>query len=204
MSPGANPVTFAPTSTTSPTNSWPTTSGTGMVRAAQWSQSWMCKSVPQIPVLRTAIRTSLIPSSGSGTSSSRNPGPRSALTSARTDPDTSWTSRLRRPDHVENALSLLTLERQPGRTYPFAPEAILLDCELDVLDELRRHVEAEQRRVPAVDLAGLVPRSRSCQLPEALIVVRESESDPGHPPVDPEHRALERKVVDAGEDRQPV
>src|SRR5579862_2698098 len=43
----------------------------------------MWRSVPQIPVLWTRIRTSLIPISGSGTSSSRSPSPGSALTSAR-------------------------------------------------------------------------------------------------------------------------
>ncbi len=44
----------------------------------------MCRSVPQIPVLRTRIRTSLIPISGSGTSSSQRPSWAFALTSART------------------------------------------------------------------------------------------------------------------------
>src|SRR5229473_2818129 len=34
----------------------------------------MCRSVPQIPVSWTRIRTSLIPIVGSGTSSSHNPG----------------------------------------------------------------------------------------------------------------------------------
>src|SRR5260370_22171254 len=42
----------------------------------------MCRSVPQMPARRTLIRTSLIPISGSGTSSSHSPGSRLLLTSA--------------------------------------------------------------------------------------------------------------------------
>ena len=37
-SPGWKSLTLAPTATISPTNSWPTTSGTGIVRCAQASQ----------------------------------------------------------------------------------------------------------------------------------------------------------------------
>ena len=58
-------VTFAPASTISPTNSCPTTSGGWMVFAAHASQASMCRSVPQMPVLWTRIRTSLMPISGS-------------------------------------------------------------------------------------------------------------------------------------------
>src|SRR5689334_9039744 len=43
----------------------------------------MWRSVPQMPVLRTRIRTSLMPTSGSGTSFSRSPSAASAFTSAR-------------------------------------------------------------------------------------------------------------------------
>src|ERR1051326_6512449 len=43
----------------------------------------MCKSVPQMPVLRTRISTSLIPISGSGTSRSVRPGFDSVLARAR-------------------------------------------------------------------------------------------------------------------------
>src|SRR5689334_19567406 len=42
----------------------------------------MCKSVPQTPVRSTLIKTSLIPISGSGTSSSHKPGSARRLTSA--------------------------------------------------------------------------------------------------------------------------
>ena len=82
-SPGAKPVTLEPTSTTSPTNSCPITSPTGIVFCAHASQEWMCRSVPQIPVRSTRISTSLIPTSGSGTSSSHSPGSAWAFTSAR-------------------------------------------------------------------------------------------------------------------------
>ena len=48
--------------------SWPVTIGTGTVRRAQASHSWMCTSVPQIEVLRMPISTSLGPTAGSGAS----------------------------------------------------------------------------------------------------------------------------------------
>src|SRR6476619_5425559 len=82
MSPGARSPTLVPTSRTSPTNSWPTMSGGWMVFCAHGSQSAMCRSVPQMPVLCTRIRTSLIDISGSGTSRSSRPGPAVDLTSA--------------------------------------------------------------------------------------------------------------------------
>src|SRR5664280_549415 len=81
-SPGAKPVTLEPTSTTSPTNSWPTTRGGRMFFAAQGSHASMWRSVPQIPVRWTRIRTSLIPTAGSGQSRSSRPGPSADLTRA--------------------------------------------------------------------------------------------------------------------------
>ena len=63
-SPGWKSATLVPTSTISPTNSWPTTSGGWMVRAAHGSQDSMWRSVPQMPVLWTRIRTSLMPIGG--------------------------------------------------------------------------------------------------------------------------------------------
>ena len=53
-----------------------------IVRCAHASQRWMCTSVPQIPVLATRILTSLIPTPGSGTSSSQRPGSARLFTSA--------------------------------------------------------------------------------------------------------------------------
>src|SRR4029078_10455148 len=82
MSPGARSPTLVPTSRTSPTNSWPTMSGGWIVRCAHGSQSAMCRSVPQMPVLCTRIRTSLIDIAGSGTSRSSRPGPGVDFTSA--------------------------------------------------------------------------------------------------------------------------
>ncbi len=81
-SPRRKSLTLEPTSTTSPTNSWPITIGTGTVAAAQASQEWMCRSVPQIPVFSTLIRTSLMPISGSGTSSRLKPGPAAVFINA--------------------------------------------------------------------------------------------------------------------------
>src|SRR5258708_19244355 len=42
----------------------------------------MCRSVPQTPVRRTLIRTSSLPTAGTGTSSSHNPASARTLTSA--------------------------------------------------------------------------------------------------------------------------
>ena len=53
--------------------------GTGIVFWAQASQLYMCTSVPQIDVLRTRMRTSSPPTSGTGTSSSQSPGSALAL-----------------------------------------------------------------------------------------------------------------------------
>ena len=66
----------APTSTISPTNSWPTTSGGSIVFAAHASHDSMCRSVPQMPVLWTRIRTSLMPISGLRHLLEPQPGPR--------------------------------------------------------------------------------------------------------------------------------
>ena len=80
--PGKKSTTFDPTSTISPMNSWPITIGTGMVRWAQSSHFKMWISVPQIDAFFTRTRTSLIPISGTDTSSSQSPGSGLALTSA--------------------------------------------------------------------------------------------------------------------------
>src|SRR5215468_4935816 len=71
-SPSRSPRTAAPTSATSPAISWPgQTVGTIIV---SWYQ---CRSVPQMPQLRTATTTSSGPGVGPATSSSTTvPGPR--------------------------------------------------------------------------------------------------------------------------------
>ncbi len=82
-SPTVYPLTFAPISATRPTNSWPMTSGGLMVRAAHASQSWMCRSVPQMAAWVTFTSRSLPPMRGTGTSrSSRFPGPGRVFTMA--------------------------------------------------------------------------------------------------------------------------
>jgi hypothetical protein len=85
-SPGEKSVTFEPTSTISPTNSWPTTRGGTIVFAAHGSHDSMWRSVPQIPVRWTRMRTSLMPTAGSGTSMSRRPGRAAVLTRASIGP----------------------------------------------------------------------------------------------------------------------
>ena len=81
-SPGWKSETFEPTSTISPTNSWPRIRGVRMVLAAHGSHDSMWRSVPQMPVLRTWTRTSLIPISGRGTSPSSSPAAGRVLTKA--------------------------------------------------------------------------------------------------------------------------
>ena len=85
-SPAWKSVTLEPTSTTSPTNSCPTTSGGVTAPCAHSFQSAMCTSVPQMPVRSTRISTSLMPIVGSGTSASVSPGPGAGLVSASTAP----------------------------------------------------------------------------------------------------------------------
>src|SRR5690606_14713714 len=72
-SPIWKPWTSWPISTTSPTYSWPTCMGTGIVRAAQSSHFQMWMSVPQMAVFRMRISKSLCPMTGLGTSTSSNP-----------------------------------------------------------------------------------------------------------------------------------
>src|SRR6266513_940678 len=81
-SPILKPRTSCPISTTSPTYSWPTCIGTGIVFCAQSSHFQMWMSVPQMAVLRMRIRTSLWPTSGLFTSTSFRPGPGVTLASA--------------------------------------------------------------------------------------------------------------------------
>src|SRR5690606_4217595 len=72
-SPIWKPWTSWPISTTSPTYSWPTCMGTGIVRAAQSSHFQMWMSVPQMAVFRMRLSKSLCPMTGLGTSTSSNP-----------------------------------------------------------------------------------------------------------------------------------
>src|SRR3954451_2960554 len=81
-SPGWKSLTLEPTDTTSPTNSWPITSGGVTAARAHSFQSAMCTSVPPIPVRSTRINTSLMPVSGSGTCVRVSPGPGACLVRA--------------------------------------------------------------------------------------------------------------------------
>ncbi len=81
-SPTRKPRTSWPISTISPTYSWPTCIGTGIVFCAQSSHFQMWMSVPQIAVLRMRIMTSLCPTSGVLTSVSVSPGARVSFASA--------------------------------------------------------------------------------------------------------------------------
>ncbi len=56
--PTLRPSTSLPSDSITPVNSWPTTIGVRMVACAQGSHRWMCRSVPQIEVSVTRIRTS--------------------------------------------------------------------------------------------------------------------------------------------------
>src|SRR4051794_27659498 len=122
-SPTATSRTPTPISTTSPQNSWPVTIGTGTFFCAQWSQLWMCRSVPHSPVRSTLISTSSASIFGSGTSCNHSPGFASALTSAFTahlrlrrsflfkDPATTAVHR-----HVVHSLCSSAEHRQEPRT----------------------------------------------------------------------------------------
>src|SRR5437899_1064872 len=56
--------------------------GTGIVFCAQASQLYMWTSVPQIDVFVTRMRTSSVPTLGTGTSSSHSPGSARLFTTA--------------------------------------------------------------------------------------------------------------------------
>src|SRR6056297_2438689 len=71
-----------PVSTISPTNSCPTTIGTGTVFALNSSHFQICTSVPQIADFLTLMSTSDGPGSGTGTRAIHSPGSGLALTSA--------------------------------------------------------------------------------------------------------------------------
>src|SRR5262249_52744513 len=81
-SPTAKPRTSWPSSTISPTYSWPTCIGTGIVFCAHSSHFQIWISVPQIAVCRIRIITSLWPTSGFFTRASTRPGPRSSFANA--------------------------------------------------------------------------------------------------------------------------
>ena len=55
-------------------------------------------------------------------------------------------------DDRGDALALLALQRQARRAHPLAAFAGHLVGELDVLDELGRHIEMQQRHEPAIEL----------------------------------------------------
>ena len=78
-SPTATCRTSAPTSTTVPANSWPSVTGGRMRPAAQPSQRWMWRSVPQTLAASTSTTTSVAVGRGSATSSSESPGSRRDL-----------------------------------------------------------------------------------------------------------------------------
>ena len=89
------------------------------VPAAHSSQASMCRSVPQIPVARTATSTSPGPTAGTSMSSSSSPGPGRVLTSAFTGP----ISHRRLPSagvHVKH--EKLTRVDRTGHDTPRRPE----------------------------------------------------------------------------------
>src|SRR5919197_6307868 len=90
-----------------------------MVFSAHGSHDSMCRSVPQIPVLRTRIRTSLIPISGRGTSRSSSPGPAFVLTSASIVAGGTVTVCPRHSTRAPNAI---------GREQPRSPQLGLADA----------------------------------------------------------------------------
>ena len=74
--------TSAPTSTTVPANSWPRVTGGWIRPAAQPSQRWMWRSVPQTLAASTSTTTSVGVGRGSATSSRDSPGSDATFRSA--------------------------------------------------------------------------------------------------------------------------
>ena len=62
----------------------------------------------------------------------------------------------------------------------------------------------QERHVPAVDVAGLLPAARHREIPEQPVLLGKRVDEPRHPANRAEQDALEREVVHATEDHEPV
>src|SRR5947207_9408978 len=104
------------------------------------------------------------------------------------------------PNDLQDLLTLGPGKGQAWLAHPFAPQAHLLDGQLDVLHELDVRIDLQQRIEPAVQYPGLLPAARTGQLPEILILAGESDARTCDPAIDAEHRRFEQEIIDADEE----
>src|SRR5882672_2692763 len=99
----------------------------------------------------------------------------------------------------EYAPALVAFERQPRCAHPFGPETRFLDGELDVLDELHRRIEVQERRVPRVEIARRAVVACHGEIPEVLVLLRKRESHARDPARCAEQDALQYEVINTAE-----
>ena len=90
-------------------------------------------------------------------------------------------------------------QRQAGRRHRLGAESAFLLGELDVLDELDMRVQVQERRVPAIDGARLLPAPGHGEVPQQPILGRECVHQSRYPAGGAEHEALEHQIVHPAE-----
>ena len=124
----------------------------------------MCTSVPQIPVLRTRIRTSLIPTSGPGTSPSQETLLRPCLDQCAYRPRS---LPLRGPDDLEDGARLISKHGEPA--------------DVGQVERLQQHLAAQLDRLPA-GLVGVGDRGRRSTSAAARLQLRHLVANAGDAP----------------------
>src|SRR5689334_24644819 len=106
----------------------------------------------------------------------------------------------RRLDDARDPSALLPLERQPRGADPLAAFARHLVGELDVLHQLGRHIEVQQRHEPAVEIDGLGNLVGPGELIELHRFAREGIGETRYPAAGAEEGIIEEKIVDTADD----
>lgn len=102
-------------------------------------------------------------------------------------------------DDGEDLVAFFSDDGEAGGAGGFRAEADFGHAEFDVLDEFDFGIEVEQRGVPAVEFAGLVPAAGGGEFPEDAVFVGEGVDQAGDPAGGAEEGGFEDEVVDAGE-----
>ncbi len=105
---------------------------------------------------------------------------------------------------TQDSFSLLTFQHEPGGPDHLRAQAAFLHGELDVLDELHVGIEVQQRRVPAVNLDGLVPSSRCGQVPEQAVLGGERVDEPRYPACRAQEQAFQNQIINSAEKGVPI
>src|SRR3569833_649918 len=103
-------------------------------------------------------------------------------------------------DDRRDALALLALEGEARRAHPLAALAGHLVGELDVLDQLGRDVEVQQRHKPAVEIECFCDLSGLGQLVQLYGLAREGIGEARDTTGGAEQRVLEEQDVNTRDD----